>query len=137
MRGDQEDAQETVTPGTIFDTSLPIWRLGEGLLHSARVASHLRAKDAGEITVRFRALYTGLSGRILRSLQGPTFLLEAHAAKGDEVLLETVAPASRIEAALTETVYPMVTSLYDRFGLPHTAPELVAAEISRFRSGRF
>lgn len=137
MRGYQEDAQEAVAPGTIFDTTLPIWRLGEGLLHAARVASHLRTEDAGEITVRFRALYTGLSGRVLRSLQGSGLLLDTHAAKGDEALLETVAPASRIEAALAETVYPMVASLYERFGVPHIAPEFVAAEIVRFRAGKF
>jgi transcriptional regulator with XRE-family HTH domain len=137
MRGYQEDSQETVAPGTIFDTTLPIWRLSEGLLHAARMAELLGHHGAAGITVRFRALYTGLTGRVLRSLQGPGFLLEATPAKSDEAMLETVVPAADIETNLVEIVLPMVASLYERFGVPHIAPEFVAAEVSRFRSGRF
>lgn len=137
MRGYQEDSQEAVAPGTIFDTTLPIWRLGEGLLHAARMASALRAGDAPEITVRFRALYTGLTGRSLRSLQGQTLFLDETPAKSDEAMLEAVVPATKIEGALADAVYPMVASLYERFGVAHLSPEFVAAEIGRFRSSRF
>ena len=45
IRGYQEDAQETFAPGTIFDTGLPIWRLGEALLHAARLATLLRQDE--------------------------------------------------------------------------------------------
>jgi transcriptional regulator with XRE-family HTH domain len=137
MRGYQEDSQEAVAPGTIIDITLPIWRLSEGLLHAARMAAALGKEGAPGITVRFRALYTGLTGRVPRSLQGRTYLLEATPAKSDEALLETIAPAPQIENALPDIVQPIVASLYERFGVAHIAPELVAAEIARFRSGRF
>lgn len=137
MRGYQEDGQETVSPGTIFDTTLPIWRLGEGLLHAARIAAKLGKDGSGGVSVRFRALYTGLAGRVLRSLQGPTLLLEATPAKSDEAMLETVVTADKIETDLANAVYPLVASLYERFGIAHVSPEFVAAEINRFRQGRY
>lgn len=45
IRGYQEDAQETFPAGTIFDTTLPIWRLGEAFLHAASLAN-LIAQEA-------------------------------------------------------------------------------------------
>ena len=47
IRGYQEDAQETFPPGTIFDTTLPIWRIGEAFLHAAKFAK-LIARDHAE-----------------------------------------------------------------------------------------
>lgn len=137
MRGYQEDSQETVPPGTIFDTTLPIWRLGEALLHAAHMAEQLRADEQSEITVKFRALYTGLTGRVLRSLQGQRDLLESMAARSDEALLETVLSAHTIQNALADAVYPLVAALYERFGVPKLAPEFVQTEIGRFQAGRF
>jgi transcriptional regulator with XRE-family HTH domain len=66
IRGYQEDSQETFAPRTIFDTTLPTWRMGECLLHAQRLAAHI-AVDPSKTKVRFRALYTGLSGRVLRA----------------------------------------------------------------------
>jgi hypothetical protein len=98
--------KETVPPGTIIDTTLPIWRLGEGLLHAARAAKALRHDDEGKITIRFRPRYSGLSGRILRSLSATAvgLILEAQAAKGDEAVVETTLPAHEIEGDLTSAV---------------------------------
>ncbi len=39
VRGYQEDSQETFLPGTIMDTKLPIWRMGEALLHAEKLAT--------------------------------------------------------------------------------------------------
>jgi transcriptional regulator with XRE-family HTH domain len=70
MRGYQEDSQETFPAGTIFDTTLPIWRMGEVLLHAAKLNA-LIARNPDATSVRFRALYTGLSGRDLRAWASP------------------------------------------------------------------
>jgi transcriptional regulator with XRE-family HTH domain len=139
MRGYQEDAQETVPPGTIFDTTLPIWRLGEGLLHGARMAALLKEDAKSEVNVRFRARYSGLAGRVLRSLNpGSIGLLhDAHAAKSDEAILETALPAHKIEEDLAAAVHPLISSLYERFSVPQIHSEFVAGEIARFRQGRF
>ena len=45
IRGYQEDAQETFPPGTIMDTTLPIWRMGEALLHAEKFAALMRGVD--------------------------------------------------------------------------------------------
>lgn len=139
LRGYVEDSQETVPPGTIFDTTLPIWRMGEGLLHAARLAKLLRRDDDDDITVRFRALYSGLSGRQLRSLQGNVsdFIVAGLPSKSDEAIVETTLPASAIEADLASAVYPLVASLYERFRVADLPDGFVRAEIKRFRSGRF
>ena len=139
LRGYQEDAQETVAPGTIFDTTLPIWRLGEGLLHAACLAKVLRHEDESKVTVRFRARYSGLSGRVLRSLSPSAvgLILEAQAAKSDEAIVETTVPAQQIEGDLAAAVYPLVSSLYERFGVTQLSRDFVAGEIQRFRQGRF
>jgi hypothetical protein len=58
IRGYQEDSQDTFPPHTIFDTTLPTWRLGEALLHAEALAGFL-AQDKDKIKVRLRVLYTG------------------------------------------------------------------------------
>lgn len=139
IRGYQEDAQETFKPRTILDTTLPIWRVAEGLLHAARMATALKSDAAGDIVVRFRVLYTGLAGRVLRAWANPLadLLVEGGAARSDEALLETVAPAKDIEANLAAHVTPLIASLYERFGVTGVSPQQVAGEVERFLKGRF
>lgn len=135
IRGYQEDMQETFAPGLILDTTLPIWRLGEGLLHAARLAKLMKRRASSEITVHFRALYTGLSGRLLRSWAKPLQAgldMTVPAARGDEATLETVVSATAIEADLAGCVYPLVASLYERFGVAKLSPDYVKREVESF-----
>lgn len=136
IRGYQEDGQETFPPGTILDTTLPLRRIGETLLHAGRLASLLRKGDEAPVTIRFRALYAGLSGRVLRSWANPLsdLLIEGHAARSDEAMLEAVLPAAGIEARLAEHVFPLVSSLYERFGVTGLSQNRVQAEIGRMLS---
>lgn len=138
IRGYQEDGQDTFKPRTILDTTLPIWRIAEGLLHAARMAKVLKTDSASEPVVRFRILYTGLSGRVLRSWANPLagLLVEGGGARSDEALLETSAAAGQIEADLTTLVTPLVAGLYERFGVSGLSPQQVAGEVERFRSSR-
>lgn len=134
IRGYREDSEETFPPASIMDMTLPIWALSEGLLHAARLAKLLKRKD-GEITVHFRVLYTGLSGRLLRSwtrpLQGGIHMV-ASAAKSDEAMLETTVLAGKIETDLAACVYPLVASLFERFGVSKLALDYVKGEIDSF-----
>tara|TARA_R110002049_G_scaffold223870_2_gene395604 strand:+ start:836 stop:1762 length:927 start_codon:yes stop_codon:yes gene_type:complete len=138
IRGYQEDGQETFPPGTIFDTTLPVWRLGEGLLHAEKLASLLRKSDDTPITVRFRAIYTGLSGRVLRSWANPLsdLLVEGHAARIDEAVLEVTVPAETIAERLGEHLFPMIASLYERFGVTGLTINRVKAETDRLLNNR-
>lgn len=138
IRGYQEDGEETFPPGAIMDTTLPIWRMGEALIHAGRLASLLKKNEDSALTVRFRALYSGLSGRVLRSWANPLsdLLIEGHAARSDEAVLETEFPAKDIEARLAEIVCPLVSSLYERFGVSGLSVNRVRAELDRLLSSR-
>jgi hypothetical protein len=139
IRGYQEDAQETFPPGTIFDTTLVIWRLAETLLHAARLAALLKREKDREIAVRIRAFYSGLAGRVLKAWANPLadLLVEGSVARSDEAILETVIPANDIETNLASHVFPLVASLYERFGVTGLSLSRVQAEIDRFqKSGK-
>jgi len=137
MRGFQEDTQETFKPQTLLDTTLPIWRMAEGLLHSARLARELQVNETTEIVVHFRALYTGLSGRVLRAWANPLSdpFLTGTGARTDEVLIETTVVARDIEINLAAAVLPLVAALYDRFGVVGLTSERIASEVDRFLQG--
>ncbi|MBT6314262.1 MAG: helix-turn-helix transcriptional regulator [Alphaproteobacteria bacterium] len=65
QRGYQEDCADGLSPATIFDLTLPIWRVGEVFLHAQHYceALGLPAETGIELNVR----YTGLAGRELKS----------------------------------------------------------------------
>jgi transcriptional regulator with XRE-family HTH domain len=138
MRGYQEDGQETFPSGTIFDTTLPVWRMGEALLHAESLAGLLRRDEDSELSVRFRALYSGLSGRVLRSWANPLsdLLVEGHAARSNEAMLETTIPATGLKDNLAKHLFPLVRSLYERFGVTGLAQKRVEAEVERLLNSR-
>jgi transcriptional regulator with XRE-family HTH domain len=138
LRGHEEDGQEKFPPASIFDNTLPMWRIGEGLLHAAKVASLMRKTKSAEVQVHFRALYTGLTGRVLRAWADPRnmVLFEGSAARNDEALLEVTAPAADIERNLGKYVYPLVASLYERFGVTGLSTEWVNAELRKLQASR-
>jgi hypothetical protein len=138
MRGYQEDAQDTFRPRTVMDTTLPVWRIGEALLHAERLAI-LIADDPEKINVRFRALYTGLTGRRLRAWANPLsdLVIEGGAASSDEALLETSASVKKIAAVLPEVVQPLVASLFERFGVTGLSVDRVRSELDKMRQNHF
>lgn len=138
IRGYQEDAQETFPPATIFDPGLPIWRLGEGMVHAANLAELMAVGDPGHIGIRFRVRYTGLLGRILKAWANPltTLLVEGSAARGDEVLLEIETTVAQVREDLAEVLFPMIVALYERFGVAGLSIEGVRAEVDRLLKKR-
>lgn len=138
IRGYQEDSAETFPPRTIFDTTLVIWRLGEALLHASNMAQLMRVSEANEITIKFRAMYTGLTGRVLKSWANPQWdpVVDRQPARSDECVVDTITSANLIEDQLAHLVFPLVTSIYERFGVVGIPFEAVAREIARFRQSR-
>jgi len=137
-RGYQEDSQDTFRPQTIFDTTLPIWRMGELLLHAAQLAS-LMARDVSGIKVRMRAHYTGLSGRVLRNWGNPAsdLVFEGGAARSDEALLETTVAVQDIHEKLAEVLHPLAASLFERFGVSGLSLDRVRGEVGRLTANTF
>ncbi|MGB8841616.1 MAG: hypothetical protein WCC64_11140 [Aliidongia sp.] len=138
IRGYQEDAQETFAPGMIFDTTLPVWRIGEAFLHAARLA-RLISSNPERATIRLRILYTRLQGRNLRAWASPmsTDYFGGGQSRSDEVMLEGTAPVASVEADLAQYVLPLVGSLFERFGVTGLSAGFVEAELSRMRLNCF
>lgn len=131
MRGYQEDSAETFRAQSIFDITLPIWRMGETLLHAERIAFLLQESTDIQVNVHFRALYTGLKGRVLCSWANPLLkmMIDERAALSDEALLKAVIPAYNISEKLQEYLYPLLSSLYSKFGVREFPEVIVQKEI--------
>jgi transcriptional regulator with XRE-family HTH domain len=138
IRGYQEDGQETFPPRTVFDTTLPIWRLGEALLHAERL-TNLLAVDPKKTNVRLRAHYTGLNGRVLRAWANPLtdLTIEGGASRSDEAVLEAVVPVKEIKTGLAKHLHPIITSLFERFGVTGLSVDRVQAELDKMTKNNF
>ncbi len=138
LRGYQEDGQDTFPAGSIFDTTLPIWRIGEAFLHASRLAK-LMARDVQETKVQLRVHYSGLQGRSLRAWASPMSVdyFGGGQARSDEALLEGVAPIADLDAGLARHVSPMVSSLFERFNVTGISESFIASELERMRANNF
>lgn len=139
IRGYQEDGQETFPSRSIFDSTLPSWRLGEVLLHAERTAALMAEDTVAAITVRLRVLYTGLQGRQLRNWANPLsgMTLLGRPARSDEVLIEAEIPAGGIKDQLAEHLLPIVSAIYERFDVEGMSVEQVRAEVHGMLRGKF
>jgi transcriptional regulator with XRE-family HTH domain len=138
MRGYQEDSQDTFPPGRIFDTTLPIWRMGELLLHAASLAA-LMTRDIAKVKIRMRAHYTGLTGRVLRNWGNPAsdLMFDGGAARSDEALLEATAAVQDVNERLAEVLHPLAVSIFERFGVSGLSLDRVRAEVGRLTANSF
>ncbi len=138
IRGYQEDAQETFKSHTIFDAALPIWRIGEGLLHAASLVRLMEAFGATGTMIHFRARYTGLSGRVLRAWSSPedTTWASGAAARSDEAAFRIEAAAADIPPRLSALLTPAIAGLYERFGVTGIAESRVGAVVERLLESR-
>ena len=133
LRGYQEDgnyaAQGGIQPGTCLDPTLPIWRIGEALLHATYFADRLDGNS-----VSFAARYTGLRERRLAKWANP---MEGNWASGisrdDDVLLTTSVAVDTLSANLVEVVHSLLSPLYERFNFTRLPLEIVQRELNRLR----
>jgi hypothetical protein len=141
LRGFQEDdmeaprpGRESVSPGTIFDITLPVWRVGETLLQAQRLAGNL---FDGPTTIRFIATYEGLSGRALTSIDHRRHVWERRVSRQNSITLNTHVDAQAIDTNLPEIVHPLLSPLYALFDFFELSAQLVAEELARMRGGRY
>jgi hypothetical protein len=132
-RGYQEDSDaERTRPGTILDVALPVWRVGECLLHASRLARLLQATD--EIVFHFA--WFGLAGRTLYDWAShQDFLLSQERSQTNEVVATATFSGAEVESGLDVLVANLVQPLYDAFLFepPHA---FVQAELDILRRGR-
>jgi hypothetical protein len=134
LRGYDEDSTDRVQPGTVFDVTLPIWRVGEAMLYVSRLARLLGSDDT---PILVRCAYFGLLGRRLDCLTPGRSFSFARVAADNSVELQTTATAQQIDDNLVEILHRLLTSLYELFAFYELPLDLVRIEIERLRQGRF
>lgn len=139
IRGYEEDdfggrqARKSYPPAAAFDLVIPVWRIGEALLHAERLAANL---FNGPTTVKFSVTYEGLAGRTLVALDGRRMLFEDRTAHQDHITLATHVDAQSIGSNLPEIVQPLLEPLYSLFDFFVLPANLVTEELARMRSWR-
>lgn len=138
-RGFQEDGPEAqqrgFEPGTVIDITVPVWRVGEVLLHAQALAASL---GEGDIEVVFRSCYMGLQGRDFASISGTRFIMPGQrVCRQHSIVLNATISASAIKDGLPEIVHATLAPMYELFNFYQLPMTLVQEEITKMKSGRF
>lgn len=135
IRGYIEDALANrpaapkVEPGTSFDLTLPVWRVGECLLHAARFAA---AADHRDASIAVRVEWTGLANRRLIVLSGTRWVFDDNRSRSSSRVSRIVLPASKVTpATLPEAVKALTAPLLMQFGRFKPPGGLYAEETER------
>ena len=131
IRGYNEDSLKVsgrVTPGSVLDITLPIWRIGECLLFIQRFATEA---DAENSTVSVLCQWSGLQGRELTTLSGRRDLFRIYRSRSDAHTAKVTIPAARISGALPEIVRDLVNPLYALFDFFEPPTTIFAEELGR------
>jgi hypothetical protein len=138
IRGYYEDSLATgrqpIQPATLFDLTLPVWRIGECLLFIQRFAEEAGAAQAA-VTVRCE--WTGLRGRRLTSLNGRRMLFDDHMSRTNTYTTSITTLAERISAGLPEIVRELVHPLYALFDFFQPPEALYSEELGRMQRREF
>lgn len=135
VRGYQEDglhAQERdISPGTIFDLTLPVWRVGECLLHAGRLGQKLVGENS---SVEIKIHWEGLSGRKLETWANPhRMLFEGHVSHQNSITTKTKVESGSITSNLPEVVQALTSPLYEIFDFFSPPPEMYHEELGKMR----
>jgi hypothetical protein len=126
-RGYQEDGRQGSEPGQHLDfTTVPIWRLGECLLHAQRFALECGGSDA---TVAFSIRWEGLANRTLVSLTDR----EINPRRCNQDTVESYAEfsAAGLRGRLPEVLQELARPLYTAFEFFDPPLSLFEEEIAR------
>ena len=134
IRGYKEDSlRDRITPGSAIDITLPVWRVGEGVLFAARLAEVFDDVEAIALECRF----TGLDGRYLTSLNHDRTVFDQRFSRTSEVTLTGLATLHQIRDNLAEVMHQLLAPLYERFDFYALPTEIVDTELGRLRRGQF
>ena len=133
VRGYPEDSPKRVRqpPGTVFDLTYPIWKIGECLLFIQRFATEA---GAAESTVSVCCQWSGLEGRMLAALFNPRRdLFRDYRSSTNKRASKTIVPVAKISGALPEIVRDLVSPLYELFDFFHPPDDIYAKELARMQ----
>ena len=132
LRNYQEDSGGKVGTEKVMDFVLPVWRVGECLLHAERMARKLGAKDAN---VLFQVDWHGLAGRKLTSID--RFMPGDDTCRQDRASSGPIrVPAGKIIDSLPEVVQKATSPLYTSFNFFEPPSSMYAEEIDKMRRRR-
>ncbi|WP_258359418.1 AlbA family DNA-binding domain-containing protein [Moorella sulfitireducens] len=139
IRGYQEDSYDAqhrgIQPGTIVDLVLPIWRVGECLLHAHRLATRLAGQSA---SVLIRFTWEGLANRVLSSWVRPErYLSYDRRCYQNTVTSELLISAGDIADQLPEAVKEVTKPLYEAFEFFDMPPAVIREELERMRKRHY
>ena len=135
VRGYQEDGADAkvrgIEPGTIFDLTLPVWRVGECLLHAERLGQRLAGENS-EIEIMIN--WAGLSNRTLTSWANPhRMMFGTDISHQESITTKSTIKCKSIGANLPEIVQALTTPLYEIFDFFTPPPELYHEELGKMR----
>jgi hypothetical protein len=140
VRGYLEDSgpwpTQPIEPGTMLDVRVPIYLVGECLLHAGHLASVLAPGQ--NVQTMLRSRWYGLSGRRLGCLD-PTrdfFMPGRYVSQQDNCEAKGIVDIKRVADNLPEIVHSILVPLYERFGFYRLAASLVTEELARMRTNR-
>ncbi|MCL4459746.1 MAG: ATP-binding protein [Chloroflexi bacterium] len=136
LRGYQEDCvPDQFEPGTRFDLTLPVWRVGECLLHAERLATVMLPDQSASII--FRVTWEGLSSRTLVPwANSRRFLDPVHQSRQNSVTSKILISANNISATLPEIITALTKPLYEVFDFFTPPLEMIQEELSEMRGRR-
>ena len=135
LRGYEEDSTpDRYEPGRTFDLTLPMWRIGECLLHAGRLATELAGPTA---SILFRVNWKGLRGRTLVSrADRMVYISIKRPSNQDSVSSEMVLMADQITNSLAEVVQRLTAPLYESFDFYSPPMQLISKETARLQKSR-
>ncbi|WP_417837319.1 RNA-binding domain-containing protein [Thalassospira tepidiphila] len=126
-RGYSEDGMDNRAPGTVFDVTLPIWRISEGILFARRLAEAFEGVDG----MLIKCSFDGLEGRALISHDGRIGVFGDDVSRTARVALERQVTLAQIDDNLVEIVHQLLTPLYEKFNFFELTQRLVEDEVDR------
>ena len=128
IRGYSEDSHKDYSPGTVFDLTYPIEKIGECLLFLHALATTVNAEES-QLAVRCH--WSGLQGRRLRGLFGSRSVYRKFGARIDVCTSTASVLVSAIPGALSNVVRKLVGPLYGQFGSFQPPADMYIEELAR------
>ena len=132
LRGYDGDSQDDTEPGEVMDFIVPIWQVGECLLHAKRLSREL-CDESPSVAVDIR--WTGLDGRHLTSLYNRrgVFPPIEHESGQDTVTVSNQFTLAELEDNLPEVVETLTKPLYQSFDFFEASPKLIQKQLERLQ----
>lgn len=134
IRGYSEDGIPNKMPaGAAIDLTMPVWRVGEGLLFASRFAETFEGVEA----IAIECTFTGLQDRYLTSVNGMRAMFGDRHSRTDTVTMVGQPTVLQVQDNLAEVMQALLSPLYERFDFFEAPFELFDTELNKLRGGRF